>query len=78
MITSYNRGHLIKYVNGAWVYVDTETTIDIDRPCIKCGKMPTPEGYDACMGHVEGATSACCGHGKEKGYTVLKQGIDNA
>lgn len=34
-----------------------------DRPCIRCGNPPTPEGYDACLGHLEGVKSACCGHG---------------
>ena len=29
---------------------------------------PTKEGYDACLGYIEGAMSACCGHGVEKGY----------
>ena len=72
MITAYNRGHLIKYVNSAWVYVDTGTTIDIDRPCTRCGRSATTEGYDACLGHIQGATSACCGHGVEKGYIVLE------
>ena len=71
MITAYNRGHLIKYVNEAWVYVDTETSIDIDKPCTRCGRVATIEGYDACLGHIQGATSACCGHGKEDCYVVM-------
>jgi hypothetical protein len=34
--------------------------------------MPTKEGYDACLGYIEGAKSACCGHGVEEGYIVYK------
>lgn len=32
--------------------------------------MPTKEGYDACLGFIEGAKSACCGHGVERAYVV--------
>lgn len=35
--------------------------------CPKCKEPPTPEGYDACIGYVEGVTSACCGHGVKQG-----------
>lgn len=31
--------------------------------CPKCGRKPTPEGYDPCLGHIPGAVAACCGHG---------------
>jgi len=34
--------------------------------------MPTPEGYDHCLGHIDGAVSACCGHGVEDPYVVYK------
>lgn len=30
--------------------------------------MPTKEGYDACLGYIKGAKSACCGHGIEEPY----------
>ena len=32
--------------------------------------MPTKEGYDACLGHIDGAKSACCGHGVEEPYVL--------
>ena len=70
-ITSYSRGHLIEWDGLRWVYVDNKGSCMEDRPCANCGKMPTTEGYDACLGYVEGATSACCGHGKEDGYAVM-------
>ena len=34
------------------------------------GTHPTKEGYDACLGHIDGAIHACCGHGAEKGYIM--------
>lgn len=76
MITAHKRGHLIKYVNGSWVYVDNETSVEIERPCARCGRMPTLEGYEACLGFVEGVSSACCGHGVEQSYavTVIEHG----
>ena len=63
MITSQSRGNKIVYTNK-WVYADSGAPIDTEeRPCTRCGRMPTPEGYDACLGYIEGAASACCGHG---------------
>ena len=35
--------------------------------------MPTKEGYDACLGHVKGAKSACCGHGVEESYVMYEE-----
>jgi len=29
---------------------------------------PTKDGYDYCLGHIDNITSACCGHGINKGY----------
>ena len=36
--------------------------------CIKCGKLPTKEGHDGCIGTLdEGIVmNACCGHGDEE------------
>ena len=75
---AYSRGHPIQYAAGCWRYSDTGEPIDgHERPCARCGKMPTPEGYDACLGHIDGATSACCGHGVEAPYIVM-EGDGNA
>ena len=73
-ITACSRGHLIEWDGLKWNYADTKEPLLDDRFCVKCGKMPTHEGYDACLGHIEGATSACCGHGIEKGYAILATG----
>ena len=61
-VTTYRRGHLME-LKDAWHYVDTGELADNDRPCIRCGEMPTEEGYDACLGFVPGVKTACCGHG---------------
>ena len=63
MIISHCRGHKTTYRNNEWIYFDTGESISKKRPCIRCGKMPTPEGYDACLGYIPGVISACCGHG---------------
>lgn len=62
-VISYIRGHLVQHLKGKWVYSDNGESMATIRPCGKCGEMPTPEGYDACLGYIEGAKSACCGHG---------------
>ncbi len=63
----FMRGHPIGFNEhtGQWLYSDTQTLADDSRPCPRCGRMPTPEGYDACIGYVPGAMSMCCGHGVE-------------
>lgn len=71
MVTAYYRGHLIKYIDNIWVYADNGQSIDEEiRACTRCGKMPTQEGYDACLGFIDGASSACCGHGVEEPYVI--------
>lgn len=76
MITSHHRGHPIEYKNNNWMYIDNGEVISNNRPCVRCGKLPTVEGYDACLGHVEGAISACCGHGVEGRY-IMKSDKEN-
>jgi len=82
---SYHRGHEVYTAdNGThWYYKDnnelaevntTENSKIYDRPCKRCGKMPTREGYDYCLGKIENVDSACCGHGVYRGYVVLRSG----
>jgi hypothetical protein len=66
MIRSRSRGWGTIYKDGAWVYADNGQPASEDRPCRRCGRPPTAEGHDACLGRVPGAASACCGHGVEK------------
>jgi len=65
MMYSYSRGHKIHYSENQkqWLYSDDNTSFDDSRPCIRCGKMSTEDGYDACLGRIENVESACCGHG---------------
>lgn len=61
----YHHGHLIeqRWPFGPWVYADDGTPMEAIRPCPRCGRPPTPEGHDACLGTLPGIRSACCGHG---------------
>jgi len=68
MIYSYTRGWKIIWDKDEWIYADTGESADIERPCKRCGRPPTKEGYDACLGKIPGARNACCGHGVEKAY----------
>ncbi len=36
--------------------------------CIDCGKLPTKEGHDGCIGTLphKDVMNACCGHGNDK------------
>ena len=70
---TYLRGHKIYYINPTgWFYNDTDKPIDDKRPCIRCGKYPTKEGHDACLGILDGVKFACCGHGVEKEYRIFR------
>lgn len=31
--------------------------------CGHCNLKRTPEGYDGCVGELQGVMNACCGHG---------------
>ena len=71
---SYQSGHEIYYdeEKKKWLYCDTKESRFVKRPCKKCGRFATPEGYDACLGHLEGINSACCGHGVEEPYATKR------
>jgi len=65
VISTYSRGHKLIWLfdKRKWVYADTGEDDNHYRPCKKCGKMPTKEGHDACLGTLKGVKYACCGHG---------------
>ena len=67
---AHNRGWPIVYRNGQWIDEETNKPMDEKRKCKRCKRQPTPEGFDACLGHIENAVSACCGHGVEDGYII--------
>ena len=78
---SHVRGHEVVFMDGEWCYADTGELASAPRPCKRCGKPPTPEGHDACLGKIDGVVAGCCGHGVEEGYLIYKHqtkgGIDS-
>jgi hypothetical protein len=72
MASGYVRGHLVEYDwnKEKWLFADNGDVVDDSMSCKKCGKMPTNEGYDHCLGKLEGVKHACCGHGVEEGYVI--------
>jgi hypothetical protein len=42
--------------------------------CPKCHRKRSWRGHDACLGHLPGVVSACCGHGKGRGWITWKNG----
>lgn len=52
-----------------------------ERPCRFCARVAAPSDEvdgslspDPCLGFIPGVTSACCGHGIERGYLQLANG----
>lgn len=68
---SHIRGWPCEFKDGQWMFTDNGQPTDKNRACWRCGRKPTPEGYDACVGHIPGAASACCGHGVEEGFVIM-------
>jgi hypothetical protein len=63
---STHRGHKIAAdAAGLWRYCDNGQPVsgDPSRSCGHCGRPPTAEGHDGCLGTMPGVTNACCGHG---------------
>lgn len=74
MIRAHSSGHNIYFIDNEWKYEDDNTSVEgNERPCKRCGHVCTKEGYDACIGHIEGAISACCGHGVEEPYVMYEK-----
>ena len=74
-VTSYSRGHEIYFDSKVWRYSDDDTPLENnERPCKRCGKLPTKEGHDYCLGEVHCIVSGCCGHGVKPPMLYLKPG----
>ena len=79
---AYLRGHEITTDGSTidpayWRWADSGVPVrSDDRPCVRCGKMPTGEGHDACLGTVPGAIAACCGHGISEPYVLYPEEVD--
>jgi len=76
--TAHDRGHPIYWDGADWRYSDTGRIINHKRPCVRCGRPPTPEGYDACLGFIPGVSSACCGHGVAERIINIEAGKEDA
>ena len=65
MTYGYARGWMIIWdaKKKEWFYKDNGKLLDDNRACKRCGKLPTKEGHDACLGTIPGVENACCGHG---------------
>ena len=63
------RGHPVFYIDNEWRY-SNDKIVNKDAICARCGKLPTSEGYDACLGYIPNVISACCGHGVEPPYII--------
>jgi len=80
MAKSKWRGNDIEYDESIdkWVYCADKTAIPdslYEYPCGFCGKKPTAEGHDACLGTLIGVMNACCGHGNtEEAYVQFLDG----
>lgn len=77
-MSTYMRGHPIylKEPPSDWRYEDNDEKVmgNPERPCAKCGKLPTPEGHDACIANLPDVKYACCGHGRGDGYIAFNNG----
>lgn len=67
----YSKGWPVVYNGEEWIWEDSGIPIaDEERSCKRCGRIPTIEGHDACMGFIKGVTSACCGHGVKEPFMM--------
>ena len=74
------RGHEIYYDcnNMTWRYKNNHKIVkkDDDLKCPRCGEKPV-DSVDFCLSGLKDCDfieAACCGHGVEKGYILLKDG----
>lgn len=77
--TSFIRGHKISYDENKleWVFEDGSRVGDTLEACVRCKQSHSADDCDYCLKPLQKCdfiVSACCGHGVEKGYIVLKDG----
>ena len=72
--SSSSRGHDTIYDENTcqWVYEDDLSPASHERPCPRCGKMPTEDGHDACIANLPGVINACCGHSVDEPYVMFE------
>ena len=79
--TGRTHGHQVVWDEGGevWRWLDNGGVVTDERPCLFCGEPFTEmcdecdygTPHDPCLGHIDGALSACCGHGVEHGRIVF-------
>lgn len=82
MIKSTNRGHDIEFKGNEWKDCKTGFAFSDNVPCSNCGRVPGDKGYDPCLNEIITALNdvgiksiaSCCGHGRQPGSIVLKDG----
>lgn len=67
MVSSKYKGHEIIEKEGVWIFKDSGKLVseNVWCKCKHCGKDPTKEDHDGCLGTLPGLMNACCGHGEE-------------
>lgn len=81
MVGGYGRcslgGHGYYNDGKNWRYIDNKEIVNAasERPCKKCGHMPTSDGDDYCIANLPGVMNACCGHGTAEGYVQFTNGV---
>ena len=78
MTWQYINGNLVcsdgdkHYLGGSEVELSEEELDNLK--CPMCNKKQTKEGYDACLGFIQGVEYICCGHGiEDQFYIVMKE-----
>ena len=82
MVTSLNRGHKIMFTEKGWIDCKTGFAFSDNVPCSSCGKVPGDSGIDPCLDNIIKAlnnngietVASCCGHGRQPGSIILKDG----
>lgn len=78
MVEGYIFGQAVTYDDDAGCFRYVRDGVKVTKPpraCERCGRRhqycwQCKDYHDACIGHIDGASSVCCGHGVQQGYVV--------
>lgn len=62
------RGNAVRWDGERWRTPAGEDGEQVTLRCPHCGAALAPGEPDACLGTIDGAAGACCGHGVHVGY----------